>query len=59
MQYPGRKFFGVFPILSAWFLPEIKGSWQESTGKIQKISGWNTDFMFQQLSFFFAAGFGG
>jgi hypothetical protein len=26
-QYSGRKFF---PMLSAWFLPESTGSWQES-----------------------------
>jgi hypothetical protein len=32
-QYFGWKFARFFPMLSARFLPEITGSWQESTGK--------------------------
>jgi hypothetical protein len=32
-QYSGRKIFGFFPMLSARFLQESTGSWQESVGK--------------------------
>jgi hypothetical protein len=32
-QYSGRKVFGFFQMISGRFLPESRGSWQESTGK--------------------------
>jgi hypothetical protein len=32
---------------NGWFLPESTGNWQESIGKIRKISGRNTASMFQ------------
>jgi hypothetical protein len=35
-QYSGWKFFGFFPMLSAGFLPESTGIWQESSGKNPK-----------------------
>ncbi len=43
-QYSGWKFFGFFPMLSARFLPESTGSWQESTGKDPKI--FRTEYCF-------------
>ena len=36
-QYSGKEFSVFFPMISGCFLPESRGIWQESTGKIRAV----------------------